>query len=1002
MKKNMKTLLCLLMAMIFTVQLAGGLAFAEEPKVSGKEPLVYELFIPNPEPEPDAEEKDKLIPVSAEKEQELLDKKNYSIVVGHDDPNSEPEKKAVPLSRTPGSVVLEDLLKEDLTITPPEGFVVAEVYLRGDKLAEGKEHMLLPFTADAKKTVVTLEANALAAEEDEEKDDKDAPIFNEDLFSSFSKEDPKVYTLVIVFAPIDTEKEITIKVSAGSGVQDIEKEVKPGTSCTAPDAPEDTESKKFTGWLLRYENGATLELDPGDSFVPYADCILEAEWSNIITITANEPVLQDDDFVTNGYWSDGELAEGDRIDEVTLSVQEQDGMYVCTPSAAIIKHGEKDVTEQYTLKYVSSAPVEQPESRDVPFPDEPIPDEPIPDEPTPDEPTPDEPTPDEPTPDEPTPDEPTPDEPTPDEPTPDEPTPDEPTPDEPTPDEPTPGGDDVTVKTPITITANAPVYDEKEKTFKEAGCKLTSGSLNEGDKFTALDVTVKKLEDGTYVAVPSGAEIKNGETDNTDKYDITYVQSEAVKAPKEPEPEKIAVTVRSRDRSAEYNGKLIQANEFEFVSGKLDEGDTIEVTYNGGSTNVTTSPVASGIASVVIKDKDGKDVTASKYVVTIDNENAGKVTVTKHLITITGITGSVTTNGSKVIEAKLCSTADKSFEHGYKAEGLLAGHVLTGDFVQGSGKETFDVIIDKNAVKILDAQHDNADVTANYEIKTVNGKMTINVNAKTDVPVAVTTKDQALTYDGAAHKPDQSGYSISGLLDGDVASVTLQLQHGDKTLDSATDVGTYTIVPVITIKDKDGAAVSPDKYKITAVNATLTIKPFDLTLEAVSATKSYDGKPLVNNNVKATSLVPGHKFRDKDGVRFSVSDAKGNLVTNGVINVGVYTKKVTEVHIVDANGNDVTANYNITKIDGKLTVTQGVTPQNDSNKPKTGDESNDTLFIILIAASALLLASIVAVMILQNRKKKLASFAPPYEDPYIETGVPEETIQFPNSEDPKH
>ena len=44
---------------------------------------------------------------------------------------------------------------------------------------------------------------------------------------------------------------------------------------------------------------------------------------------------------------------------------------------------------------------------------------------------------------------------------------------------------------------------------------------------------------------------------------------------------------------AEYSGKLITANEYVLVSGALDPGDTMEVTYTGGSTNVTAVPIPS-------------------------------------------------------------------------------------------------------------------------------------------------------------------------------------------------------------------------------------------------------------------------------------------------------------------------------------------------------------------------------------------------------------------------
>ena len=244
--------------------------------------------------------------------------------------------------------------------------------------------------------------------------------------------------------------------------------------------------------------------------------------------------------------------------------------------------------------------------------------------------------------------------------------------------------------------------------------------------------------------------------------------------------------------------------------------------------------------------------------------------------------------------------------------------------------------------------------------------------------MAVTTKNQSWRYDGTARKPDQSQYNISGLLDGDVATVSLQIKQGDSQVESVTNAGTYTIVPVVTIKTKDGAAVAEGKYTVTAINGTLTVKKLDITLEAVSDAKDYDGKALVNDKVKAPSLPSGLKYQ----VKLNIYDAKGNLIKNGAKEVGTYTKKITEVHIVDAKGNEVTANYNITLVDGKLVITNS--SKNDSKSPKTGDDSKPVLYIILIAASVILLAVIGVFLAMQSRRKKMLQPEPPVDGEYFE------------------
>ena len=994
MKHNIRSLLCLLLVMVFAFQFAG-MALADDANVTvtGAEALVFELYRTDPD------SADKTLPISAEQEAELLGGKPYAIQLVRDDA----DKTTVPLSRTAGSITLNDLLKSDLRITPPEGFYVSQVYLRGDALESNKPKKL-PISADKESAALTLKAGALAVKDPNTGNE----IFDKNALSTYSTVNPQIYALVVVLAPVETEKPSTVTEALDKDASGTETQVASGSAYTVPGAPADTEAHRFAGWLLSYKSGASLMLQPGESFKPYADCRVEAQWTEIITVTANTPVQSGDAFTPNGYTYSGKLAEGDTISNVDLIVNETGEGFVAVPSNAQIQHDGKDVTAQYELRYEASAPVAKEETDPV-TPEPPVPpetekvkltitaNEPITNdggktyEPNsavlsvgtlnegdafaaiaidvkqnedgtyiavprdavikngdtdntanyeityvPSQPV-------------------------------------------------TPPAPE---KVKLTITANPPVTKDGGKTYESDNATLTAGSLNEGDSFASLAIDVKQNEDGTYIAVPRDAVIKNGDTDNTANYEITYVPSQPVTPP----AEKIAITIRSKDRTAEYSGQLITADTYEIVSGALAEGDSIEVKYEGGSTNVTASPVASPISSVVIKDSAGNDVTASKYAVTLDNDNAGKVTVTKHSITVTAITGTVETDGTKVIYAKDCKTQNGNFTKGHKVEGLLPGHALSGDFVKGSGSETFTTSIDLNALRVVDTNNANLDVTANYDIKTVDGKLTIKVKAQTGVPVAVTTKDQSWNYDGAAHAPDQSQYNISGLLDGDVATVSLKLKQGEGQVDSVTNAGSYSIIPVVTIKTKDGAAVAPDKYSITATNGTLTVKKLDITLEAVSDSKAYDGKALVNDKVKAPSLPSGLKYQ----VKLNIFDAKGNLIKNGAKEVGTYTKKITEVHVLDANGTDVSANFNIKTVDGKLTITSS--SMSDSNNPKTGDEyqGSSTLYIILIIASALLLGLIVAFLILQNRKKAAVRPEEPEDlDAYYEPGETGEDWQQP-------
>ena len=980
MKKNLRMMLSLLLVLVFVFQF-GGMALADDVNVTltGKEALVYELLLTDAE--------GKTAPLSAEEE---ADKLGGSCSVSLLREGSEEAETA--LSRAAGSATLEDLVKKGLVVKVPEGFYVSESYLRGDAV-ETQQRKSLPFTAYAEKTDLLLKAGAVG--------DK-SKSFDKRFLSTASTVEPQVYTLVLVLNPLEKEKALTVTLANDSNAPGSEQQLNPGESFTAPDAPvPNTEDLLFSCWQVKYPSGGVLKLNPGESFKPYANCRVEGKWTDVITFTANAPVEDGESFAPNGYSYRGHLADGDAISSVSLWIQEVEDGYVAVPSDAVIKNGEEDVTGHYEFRYVGSDPVRKDAPQDDPTP-----------APT-EEPTP-------------------------------EPVPVEPVKITVTAKEPVSndggktyeqngaalssgalnegdafagvfvdvqqredgsfvavprdavivnGESDVTAnydityeasqpvtppapeKVKITVTAREPVTNDGGKTYEQNGATISAGALSEGDAFTALTVEVKQNEDGTYVAIPRDGVIKNGDTDVTANYEITYEPSKPVT----PAADKIAITIRSKDRTAEYSGKPITAEEYEILSGALAEGDTIEVKYEGGSTNVTASPVASTIASVVIKDALGTDVTESKYAVTIDNDHAGKVTVTKHPITVTAITGTVETDGTKVIYAKDCKTANGSFTKGHKVEGLLLGHELRGDFVKGYGSETFVTSIDLTQLRVVDTANGDTDVTANYQVNTVDGKMTIKVSSKTGVPVAVTVKDQSWTYDGAAHRPDQSGYNISGLLDGDVATVTLQLKQNENQMEEATNAGTYSIVPVVSIKDKDGNAVSENKYKINATNGSLTVKKLDITLEAISDTKPYDGKALVNDKVKAPALAAGHKYQ---GVKLNVYDAKGNLIKNGAKEVGTYTKKITEVHIVDSKGVEVTDNYNITKVDGKLVITNS--SKNDSKSPKTGDDSRPVLYIILIVASVILLAVIGVFLAMQSRRKKMLQPEPPVDGEYFE------------------
>ena len=63
-------------------------------------------------------------------------------------------------------------------------------------------------------------------------------------------------------------------------------------------------------------------------------------------------------------------------------------------------------------------------------------------------------------------------------------------------------------------------------------------------------------------------------------------------------------------------------------------------------------------------------------------------------------------------------------------------------------------------------------------------------------------------------------------------------------------------------------------------------------------------------------------------------------------------------------------------MDGTLTIKQGTTSQNDSNKPRTGDENSLGLWIGLLAVSAVLILAVLVILIIRSRKQRQAQQNP--------------------------
>lgn len=204
----------------------------------------------------------------------------------------------------------------------------------------------------------------------------------------------------------------------------------------------------------------------------------------------------------------------------------------------------------------------------------------------------------------------------------------------------------------------------------------------------------------------------------------------------------------------------------------------------------------------------------------------------------------------------------------------------------------------------------------------LNGKTTLTVEGgSVDFPIPagkVTPKTLMLTatsytgkYDGGAHGGE--------ITNPDDATLTYQTKDNDVDWTTATSTA-----PTLTGVGKIDVKVTAEKkgYETKSVEYTIEVTKRDVTLTSATASKEYDGTPLMNRDV----TVGGDGFVTGEGATYDVTGTATNVSdTQASNNTFTYT----------LNNNTLTDNYNITKVEGTLTITPiaiELTANSDSKK----------------------------------------------------------------------
>ena len=417
----------------------------------------------------------------------------------------------------------------------------------------------------------------------------------------------------------------------------------------------------------------------------------------------------------------------------------------------------------------------------------------------------------------------------------------------------------------ITSATDSKVYD---------GTPLTNNTIVvSGDNFA-------EGEGATYDV--TGTQTDKGSSDNT----FTYKLNENTKASNysielalgeltvTPVTDKVIVTITEHSASLKYNGAEQSVTGYDTAIDNTLYKET-DFTFSGDATAKGTD-FGSYPMNLKAEDFTNKNKNFANVVFEIVD---GQLEITKR-------------------DVELISGSDEKV---YDGTPLTKNHILiAGDqFVPGEGAD-YDVTGSQTNAGSSDNEFtyrlNSSTKAINYNIKTTPG--TLKVTPVTDnVIVTITEHSGSAKYDGT--EKTVTGYDVA--IDNELYTENDFTFRGNDVI-KATDADIYNME----LKPSDFNNISHNFASVTfkIVDGTLNISRRDVTLTSATDSKTYDGKPLTNDNV----AVGGDGFAEGEGAVYNVT---GSQTEAGFSN---------NTFSYELKDNTKPDNYNITPFEGILTV----------------------------------------------------------------------------------
>ncbi len=427
----------------------------------------------------------------------------------------------------------------------------------------------------------------------------------------------------------------------------------------------------------------------------------------------------------------------------------------------------------------------------------------------------------------------------------------------------------------LTITADSgsKVYDGTALTKNS----YTSTDPAAGDTLASVTVTGSQTNVGSSDNVASDATLMRGDRDVTANYAITYEKGTLAVTPL---TDKVTVTITGNTGTVTYNGaeQSVTGYKVESISNPLYTEADFAFSGTDSVTGTDAGTYMMGLTAAQFRNQSA-NITNVEFIVT-----DGSLQINPRSVKLTSATDEKVYDGQPLTNGAVTVSGD-----GF-AEGEGAAYNVTGSQTNaGSSDNTFTYTL-------------NPDTKAkNYTVETETGKLTVTP-VTADVTVTITGNKSTVTYNGA--EQSVTGYKVESISNplykaedfafSGTASVT------------GTDAGAYMMG--LTATQFENISQNFTNVKFAVTDGELTINPMALTITAGSDSKAYDGTPLTCGEFDSTTPAEGDTVA-------SVT------LTGSQTNVGSGDNVASDAKLMRGD-RDVTANYAIEYVNGKLTVTK--------------------------------------------------------------------------------